>query len=146
MNDLLDTCVLSELVKPQPEPAVLAWMGTRIESTLFVSAMTLAELHRGVCKLPASQRRADLSAWLRQLELGFEDRVLPFNQDTARVWAQMTTQAEQQSRPMAAFDSIIAATAIARGLRLVTRNVRDFTSAGVQVFNPWPDPPSTFSS
>jgi predicted nucleic acid-binding protein len=138
VNDLLDTCVLSELVKPQPEPAVLAWMSTRTESELFVSAMTLAELHRGVRKLSESKRRTELTTWLQQLELGFEDRVLPFDQHAAHTWAQMTTQAERQGKPMAAIDSIIAATAIAHGLRLVTRNVRDFAHSGAQLLNPWP--------
>lgn len=139
MNDLLDTCVLSELVKPQPEPAVLAWVASRPESSLYISAMTLAELHRGVNKLPTSKRRAELALWLEQLELGFEDRLLPFTPATAQTWAHMTVQAEQQGKPMAAFDSIIAATALAQGLRLVTRNVKDFAHAGVAVFNPWPE-------
>jgi predicted nucleic acid-binding protein len=138
VNDLLDTCVLSELVKPQPEPTVLAWVASRPESALYVSAMTLAELHRGVNKLPESKRREELANWLQQLEMGFEDRLLPFTQTTAHAWAQMTVQAEQQGRPMAAFDSIIAATAKAHGLRLVTRNVKDFAHAGVQLLNPWP--------
>jgi predicted nucleic acid-binding protein len=139
VNDLLDTCVLSELVRPHPEPAVLDWVASRPESSLFVSAMTLAELHRGVRKLPESKRRTELTNWLEQLELGFEGRVIPFNQDTAHAWAQMTVQAEQQGKPMAAFDSIIAATAISHGLRLVTRNVKDFAYAGVQLLNPWPE-------
>jgi len=135
---LLDTCLLSELVKASPEPAVLGWMAERKESELFVSAITLAELHRGVAKLPASRRRSSLGAWLEQLEAGFEERVLPFTGDTAHVWAKMCAQAESEGKPMAAFDSLIAATALAHGLCLVTRNVRDFAPAPVEVLNPWP--------
>lgn len=137
MNYLLDTCLLSELVKPSPEPAVLDWMRGRTESELFVSAMTLAELQRGVAKLPGSRRRDELSVWLQQLEAGFEERVLPFTRQTASVWAQMCSRAELEGKTMAAFDSIIAATALEHGLALVTRNVRDFSHAPVVLINPW---------
>lgn len=137
MSYLLDTCLLSELVRPEPEPAVLAWMAGCKEHELFVSAMTMAELHRGVGRLPESRRRGELTTWLAALEAGFEDRVLPFSQETARVWAAMVIRAEGQGKPMAAFDSVIAATALTHGLRLVTRNVRDFAFAGVGLLNPW---------
>lgn len=139
MKYLLDTCLLSELVKLVPEVTVLTWMGERKEHELFVSAISLAELHRGVAKLSPSKRRTELTHWLQKLEAGFEDRVLPFTQKTAHVWAHMITQAEAQGKPMAAFDSIIAATALAHGLWLVTRNVRDFAYAGVNVYKPWAD-------
>jgi toxin FitB len=139
VNDLLDSCVLSELVKQQPEPSELSWVAARAENELFVSALTLAELHRGVRRLPESRLRAELSHWLAQLEQGFEGRVLPFTLDTAHAWAQITTQAEQHDKPMAAFDSLIAATAKAHALRLVTRNVRDFAASGVPLLNPWTD-------
>lgn len=138
MKYLLDTCLLSELVKTSPEPVVLGWMAERKEAELFVSAITIAELHRGVAKLPASRRRSSLSVWLEQLEAGFEERVLPFTRDIAHVWANMCAQAESEGRPMAAFDSLIAATALAHGLCLVTRNVRDFAPAPIEVLNPWP--------
>ncbi len=136
MRCLLDTCLLSELVKPEPEPAVLAWVSGCKEADLFVSALTIAELRRGVGRLPRSRQRAELAAWLEKLEAGFEDRVLPFTRETAAVWAGMVIQSEAQGRSMAAFDSIIAATALEHGLRLVTCNVRDFASAGVGLFNP----------
>ena len=138
MKYLLDTCLLSELVKTSPEPAVLSWMAGRKESELFVSTITIAELHRGVAKLPASRRRSSLSVWLEQLEAGFDERVLPFTSDTAHVWAGMCAQAESEGKPLAAFDSLIAATALTHGLCLVTRNVRDFAQAPVEVLNPWP--------
>jgi len=134
---ILDTCLLSELVKPSPEPAVLSWMHERIESDLYISAMTLAELHRGVARLPSSRRRNELSTWLQQLEAGFENRVLPFTQETAGSWAQMCAKAESKGKPMAAFDSIIAATALEHGFALVTRNIRDFEHAPVVLINPW---------
>lgn len=137
MSYLLDTCVLSELVKSSPEPAVIQWMAARDEQTLFVSAMTLAELHRGIAKLPASRRRSDLTTWLEKLESSFEERVLPFGQSTAKPWATMCARAEAVGSPLAAFDSIIAATALEHGLTVVTRNVRDFAQSMVPVVNPW---------
>lgn len=137
MKYLLDTCFLSELVKPAPNAAVLTWMSEQVEDELFISAMTLAELQRGIVKLPASRRKKELSTWLEQLEAGFEDRVLAFTQETAGFWAYMCGNAETGGKPMAAFDSIIAATAVEHGLALVTRNVRDFAQAPVLLINPW---------
>jgi predicted nucleic acid-binding protein len=114
-------------------------MAGRKESELFVSAITMAELHRGRGQeLPGSRRRSSLSAWLEQLEAGLEERMLPFTCDTAHVWVGMCAQAESESKPMAGFGSLIAATALAHGLCLVTRNVRDFAQVPVEVLNPWP--------
>lgn len=137
MRYLLDTCLLSELVKPSPNKSVLTWMAAQQERALFISAITLAELQRGVAKLPASRRRNDLSKWLRQTEASFEDRVLSFSQTTSPHWAQMVAKAETAGHPMSSFDSIIAAVALEHGLTLVTRNVRDFAHAPVVVLNPW---------
>lgn len=137
MNFLLDTCFLSELVKPAPDQGVVGWLWTVAPHQLFVSAMTLGELHRGVMKLPASRRRDELGGWLEQVERDFEDRVLPFSRETAHRWAELCAGADAQGRRLAAFDSIIAATARQHDLALVTRNERDFEPAGVQWVNPW---------
>lgn len=137
MKYLLDTCVLSEFVKTAPEPKVLAWINARDENELYVAAMTLAELRRGVARLSPSRRKTDLMAWLEQLQAGFADRILPFTRETAAYWGEMCARVEAGGRTMAAFDSIIAATAVEHGLVLVTRNDRDFTAALPVVFNPW---------
>jgi len=137
MKYLLDTCLLSELVRPAPHPAVLDWMRERTSADLYVSAMTLAELERGVVRLPPSRRQGELAAWLVQVQAGFGQRALPFTRDTAGYWARLCAQAEAAGKPMAAFDSIIAATALEHGLALVTRNVSDFSSAPVVLVNPW---------
>ena len=97
-------------------------------------------MQRGVARLPESKRRSDLTLWLQQLQIGFEDRILPFDQKASEVWASMTVQAETRGKSLAAFDSIIAATARAHDCQLVTRNVRDFENAGVDALNPWQDP------
>lgn len=137
MKYLLDTCALSELVKPAPNPAVLAWLNARSDQDLYTAAMVLAELHRGVAKLPVSRRKQDLSAWLTKLHVAFDTRVLPFTIHTAEHWAAMCTKAESMGKTIAAFDSIIAACALENGLTLVTRNVQDFEYASVVTFNPW---------
>jgi len=136
---LLDTCVLSELVKSAPDVHVLHWFAARKAHELCISAMTWGELHRGVARLPESTRRSELTSWLQQLEIGFEDRILAFDRNVSEVWAHMTAQAGTRGKSMAAFDSIIAATARALDCKLVTRNVRDFANAGIGLLNPWQD-------
>ena len=138
MRYLLDTCVLSELVKPRPNTEVLRWFEARKAHELYISAMTWGELQRGVTKLPESKRRSELTLWLQQLKTGFENRILAFDHNVSEVWALMTVQAETQGQSMASFDSIIAATARANDCKLVTRNVRDFANVGLEVLNPWP--------
>lgn len=137
MDYLLDTCVLSEFVKKAPADSVLAWMAVVAEQQLFVAAITLAELHRGVARLPPSKRKQDLAAWLRQLETSFADRVLPFTLRTASYWGELMATAEGRGQKLAAFDSLIAATALEHGLLLVTRNEKDFSAAPVVLVNPW---------
>lgn len=137
MKYLLDTCVLSELVKSSPDFQVIRWFEALKAHEIYVSAMTWAELQRGVARMPESRRRSELALWLAQLETGLEDRILAFDKEAAQAWAHMTVAAEIHGKPMAAFDSIIAATARAHACKLVTRNVRDFVNAGVDVVNPW---------
>ena len=139
MRYLLDTCVLSEMIKSTPDAHVIQWFLARKPHELFISSMTWGELQRGVARLPPSKRRSELTLWLQQLRAGFEDRVLAFDQQASEVWAQMTVMAEAQGKSMAAFDSIIAATAQACDCKLVTRNFRDFANADIDVLNPWQD-------
>ena len=134
---MLDTCVLSELVKRSPDAKVIQWFEARQAHELCISAMTLGELQRGINKLQLSKRRTALTSWLQKLESGFEDRILAFDAKASKVWSQMTVEAEVSGKSMAAFDSIIAATARAYGCKLVTRNVRDFTTTGVETIDPW---------
>ncbi len=139
MKYLLDTCVLSELVKSTPDGQVLNWFEARKAHELCISAMTWGELQRGVARMPESKRRSELTLWLQQLQIGFENRILAFDQNVSEVWAHMTVEAETQGKRMTAFDSIIAATARAHECKLVTRNVRDFANAGIDLLNPWQD-------
>lgn len=137
MRYLLDTCVLSELVKSTPDTHVIRWLEGRKSHELHISAMTWGELQRGVKKLPESKRKTELTLWLQQLQVGFEDRILAFDHNASENWANLTVQAEARGKVIAAFDSIIAATARAHECKLVTRNTRDFVHTGIEVINPW---------
>lgn len=140
MKYLLDTCVLSELVKPAPSVSVLAWMKQQNAQNLYVSALSLAEMHRGVAKLAKSRRQQELREWLASVEQQFEDRALSFETATASVWGQLCAQMESKGKPMAQMDSLIAAVALSHGLCLVTRNERDFANAPLLLVNPWGKP------
>lgn len=137
MKYLLDTCVLSEVVKKQPEPQVLKWLSSKQPQQLYVSSLTWAELQHGVFKLPASKRRNELTQWLASLNQQYKKHFLAFNAETAECWALMTSNLEAQGMPMAIIDSLICATAKQHKLILVTRNTKDFIHSQVQLINPW---------
>ena len=136
MSTLLDTNVVSELLRATPEPAVLAWFAQQPPETLFVSAVTQAEMMLGARLLPVGRRRAALEAALRAtFDEDFAGRVLPF--DAAAVPAYVDIISRAAGRPISQFDAQIAAVARHHGARLATRNVDDFKDCGIAVLNPW---------
>lgn len=137
MSWLIDTCVLSEVQRPAPDPSVRHWLAEQPETTLHPSVLTLAELHGGVIRLPAGQRRTALAAWMRQIQAMHSTRVLGMGMETAELWKELTWTARTRGAQLPAVDGLIAATAVRHGLAVVTRNVRDFEASGVEVFNPW---------
>jgi predicted nucleic acid-binding protein len=140
---LLDTSLLSELVKRTPNPAVVAWVDAHDEDTLFISVITLGELQKGVSKLPASERKEELGSWLAQdLVQRFGRRILPIDSTVALAWGVLQGEAEQRGSKLPVVDSLIAATASVHNLTVVTRNVRDLQRCGVPVVDPWRPPPS----
>ncbi len=141
MSWLLDTCVISELVKPSPAASVCDWLAARDEETLFLSAITLGELEKGVAKLPASARKkTQLARWLRsELPERFSNRILPVDAQVAARWGELAGGAAARGKPLPVIDGLIAATALQHNLTVVTRNVRDFERCGVRPFNPWAD-------
>lgn len=135
---LLDTSFLSELVKPKPHPAVVAWADARDEETLFISVLTLGELQKGISKLPDSERWTRLEVWLaHDLTQRFHGRTLPVDSTVALSWGTFQGDAERRGTPLPAVDGLIAATARAHNLTVVTRNERDLQRCGVPVENPW---------
>lgn len=138
MSHLLDTCVISELVKPEPNASLLRWFSSRDEAHLYLSVLTLGELERGVAKLPASRKKAKLGAWVRgDLARRFEGRILNIDVAVVQGWGAMVGASERRGRPLPVIDSLIAATAIAHNLRVVSRNAPDFERCGVECVNPW---------
>lgn len=140
MKYLLDTCVLSELVKTPPDPNVIAWINAQAEESLYVAALTLAELLKGIAKLQDSHRKTELTEWLNQISNEMTDRILPFEKSTADYWASMCATAEKTGKTMSVLDSLIASTAVEHGLTVATRNTRDFEAAPVMLINPWLNP------
>ena len=135
MSFLIDTCALSELVAPRPSRRVTDWFETAPQEALFISALTLGEIRKGVELLPDGRRRSRIAAWLEtRLPAWFEDRVLAVDTEVADEWGRLVARPD---RPIAAIDGLIAATALRHRLTLVTRNVRDFRATGVDLINPW---------
>ena len=138
MNYLLDTCVISELVKPAADEKVTSWISNGIEETIHLSVITIGEIQKGITKLPASAKRRQLQRWLdNDLIERFENRIVPIDQKVARMWGKILAQAEKKGRQLPAIDGLIAATGLAYNMTVVTRNVSDMQVDGLSVFNPW---------
>lgn len=135
---LLDTNVISEWVKPAPDPQVRRWATLQDPRQLYLSVLTIGELQKGIVRLPASARRARLESWLEQdLMDWFSGRILPVDEPAARIWGEWEAQAERSGRPVGAVDALLAATARRWELRLATRNLRDFERFDLDLVNPW---------
>lgn len=138
MSFLLDTNVVSEWVKPRPDPRVVAWLADVDEDRVFLSVMTVGELRHGIERLPAGRRRERLDEWLRdELPHRFEGRVLSIDAAVADAWGVIVAQRERAGRPIGAIDAFVAATAEVHDLTLVTRNASDFRSSVKTILDPW---------
>jgi toxin FitB len=134
---LLDTNIISNIVKPQPSESLLAWMAVQRDEDLFIASLTLAEIRRGILEKPQGKKRAVLDAWFSGLEgpqTLFAGRILPFDDRAALVWARLMAEAKAAGRPRSALDMIIAAVAVAHECMIVTDNEKDFS--GLQIVNP----------
>jgi predicted nucleic acid-binding protein len=140
---LIDTNVLSEYNRPGgPNAGVRRWLETTDREAQYVSVITLAEIHKGIELLDPGKRRTSLEEWLRRdLEEWFSGRVIPVDRRVGSQWALLAASGQRVGRLLPAFDSLIAATALAHGLAIVTRNVSDFSGVGVSTINPWSSGP-----
>jgi predicted nucleic acid-binding protein len=137
MRYLLDTNIISDIVKPAPSESLVAWMAEQNDEDLFISSLAVAEIRRGVLEKPAGRRRDRLEAWFLGPEgpqALFAGRVLPFDEAAALIWARLMADGKAKGKPRSALDTIIAAVAEANGCVVVTDNEKDF--AGVQALNP----------
>ena len=138
MNYLLDTCVISEVVRKRPAPEVVSWLAAQDEDHLFVSVLTLGELHKGIARLDDSARRSTLEAWVDgDLRRRFDGRVISVDPAIAERWGRIAGAAERTGQVIPVIDGLLAATALENGLTLVTRDVSHMDPAGVDLLNPW---------
>jgi|SRR5579872_4060294 len=138
MSYLLDTNVVSEWAKPQPDPGVVAWLDSADEDELHLSVATIAELRFGIALLPPSTRQRRLTHWFQEeLLTRFSDRILPIDAGVAAGWGDVRAERQKAGRPISAMDAMIAATARVHGLSLVTRNSTDFVGSLSSIINPW---------
>ena len=138
MKFLLDTCVISEIIRPKPSAKVIKWIKNEDENNFFISVLTFGELHKGIEKLSKSERKEKLHNWVENdLKDRFRNRIITIDLHVAMQWGKIQGISEKAGRPMPAIDSLIAATGIVHHLTVVTRNTSDMNGSGVGLFNPW---------
>lgn len=139
MNYLLDTCVISEILKPAPGSRVMMWINSIPSERLFLCSITIGEIRRGLTKLPESKKKERLTDWLNTLLENYQDRIHSIDITVAENWGIMQGKAENEGMPMSSIDSLIAATSYTHNLILVTRNEEDFQASKLSIINPWND-------
>jgi toxin FitB len=134
---LLDTNIISNVIKPEPSKALLAWLGAQKDDDLFVASLTVAEIQRGILEKPRGRKRSALDAWFNgpdgPLAL-FADRILPFDERAALRWARLMAEGRAAGRPRSELDMIVASIAVANDCVVVTDNEKDFV--GITFVNP----------
>jgi len=135
---LLDTNVLSELMKPEPNQTVLEWVDQQQDNTLYICVITRAEIELGVALLPDGKRKRQIADAAKRIFELFEERCLSFNIPAAPVYAQIVANGKQTGRPISVEDAQIAAIALANGIKLATHNVKHFRNIeSLEVIDPW---------
>ena len=134
---VLDTNVVSEAMKPQPDPKVLAWLNDQIAETLYLSSVTVAELRFGIDSLPAGKRRGMLANVLEGLLELFKERILPFDLEAAHHYSKMAVAARSSGRGFPVPDGYIASIAVSRGFTVASRDTAPYEAGGLVVINPW---------
>jgi predicted nucleic acid-binding protein len=138
MNYLLDTCVLSELIKKNPSPTLVKWVSKIEEPHLFISVLTIGEIHKGIERLPESKKKEKLHKWVNyDLKERFKNRIIDFDIQTATVWGKIQAKSELSGKGMSAIDGQIVATGISYDLTVVTKNIKDMEISGASLLNPW---------
>ncbi|QOC94967.1 type II toxin-antitoxin system VapC family toxin [Micromonospora craniellae] len=136
---VLDTNVVSELMRAEPAPAVVAWLQQSSNAGLYTTAVTVAEIRYGIARLPEGQRRESLHQAANEIFAAFPRQVLPFDLAAAGAYADVVAGRERLRHPIDGFDAQIAAICRTRTAALATRNAKDFTDTGIEVIDPWQD-------
>ena len=138
MNYILDTCVISELIKPKADTRVCSWIEEQNDNHLYLSVITLGEIQKGVAKLDEGVKKSTLQAWLDvDLVLRFEGRILPIDEQTCKIWGKILADSEQKGKSLPVIDAMIAATALINHMAVVTRNIKDMMVPDLTIINPW---------
>ena len=137
MKYLLDTCVISELVKPTPNRKVVDWINELPSEALFLCVITIGEVRKGLTKLPDSRKKERLTLWLNTLLIEYSERIFFIDLMVCENWGVIQGNAEKAGTPMSTIDSLIAATAYTHNLTIVSRNENDFTLSNIPIINPW---------
>ena len=136
--NLLDTCVISELVAKQPSEKVIDWIDNLEQESIYLSVITIGEIYKGIEKLPESKRKVNFQKWLNEeLLIRFRGKILVVDTDVMLVWGKLTARLEIEGKRMPAIDSLIAAIAIHHNCSLITRNEDDFKNVALSIINPW---------
>ncbi len=134
---VLDTNVLSELMRASPAPAVISWLGQQPALELCTTAVSVAEIRYGLARLPRGRRRSQLSKGADEVFQAFADQVLPFDAEAARDYADIVIERDRAGLPISGFDAQIAAICRSQGARLATRNTADFAALGLDLTDPF---------
>ena len=138
MNYLLDTNVISELIARRPNQKVVEWLDSLDPDTIYLSVITIGEIRKGIEKLPPSKRKDAIQVWMEtDLLFRFQGRIIDITADIMLIWGKLTGRLENEGKPLAALDGLIAATTLQGMFRLVTRNESDFEHTGIPIINPW---------
>jgi predicted nucleic acid-binding protein len=135
---LLDTCIISELIKLSPSESVIEWINNIPEDNLYLSVVTIGEIQKGITKLADSKKKLNLQSWLdNDLFNRFSTKIISLDKDICLTWGIITANAEKRGKKLASIDSLIAATAIKMNLTLVTRNTSDMIESGANILDPF---------
>lgn len=138
MKYILDTCVISELIKPRPSSNVVYWVNSHPEENLYLTSITIGEIQRGISKLTKSKKRTNLQNWLEsELIVRFEKRILGFGLPESKIWGKIQAQAEKNGTKMPILDGLMASIAIVQNMGIATRNIGDMEVSGATLINPW---------
>ena len=134
---LLDTCVISETLRDEPDAAVLDWIAALPETRVYLSSLVVGELQKGIELLEPGAKQAALRVWLEQLQERFAGRILPVDAETALLWGGLCAKMRKAGTPLPVIDGLLAASALRHQALLATRNIDDFRNTGVRLLNPW---------
>ncbi len=138
MRYLLDTCVISELIKPKPDKKVITWLKKQNEESLYLSVLTFGEIEKGIEKSDNEIRKNRLKLWVEEdLKQRFDGRILPIDMYVASKWGEIQGKSEIAGKPLPAIDGLIAVTGLVNNCVVVTRNILDMQQSSVELHNPW---------